>query len=83
MQQTNCHPFRYGKWLFLHNGEIEELQKVRRINPATAERSGDSARAIVSEAIGEHAKLWRLLPGGSFLRIRGGEIEVMPFEARV
>ena len=20
IQQTNCHPFRHGKWLFVHNG---------------------------------------------------------------
>ena len=20
VQQTNCHPFRYGRWLFMHNG---------------------------------------------------------------
>lgn len=30
VQQTNCHPFRYGKWLFVHNGEIHEVEKVRR-----------------------------------------------------
>ncbi len=22
IQQTNCHPFRHGKWLFVHNGVI-------------------------------------------------------------
>jgi len=30
VQETNCHPFRYGRWLFVHNGEIEELPKFRR-----------------------------------------------------
>src|SRR6516165_4121075 len=30
VQETNCHPFRYGNWLFVHNGEIEEIQKVHR-----------------------------------------------------
>jgi glutamine amidotransferase len=30
IQETNCHPFRYKNWLFLHNGQIEELQKFRR-----------------------------------------------------
>ncbi|MBJ7329065.1 MAG: class II glutamine amidotransferase [Solirubrobacteraceae bacterium] len=29
-QQTNCHPFRYGKWLFVHNGFINEYHRVRR-----------------------------------------------------
>ncbi|RKY14619.1 MAG: class II glutamine amidotransferase, partial [Planctomycetota bacterium] len=22
VQQTNCHPFRHGKWLWMHNGQI-------------------------------------------------------------
>ncbi|MFZ0083571.1 MAG: class II glutamine amidotransferase, partial [Trebonia sp.] len=22
VQQTNCHPFRHGRWLFMHNGFI-------------------------------------------------------------
>lgn len=30
VQQTNCHPFRHGKWLFVHNGEILDVEKVRR-----------------------------------------------------
>ena len=30
VQETNCHPFRYGKWLFVHNGEIFEVEKLRR-----------------------------------------------------
>ena len=30
VQQTNCHPFRYGKWLFAHNGLISGWHKVRR-----------------------------------------------------
>ena len=30
VQETNCHPFRYGNWLFVHNGEIFEIEKVRR-----------------------------------------------------
>lgn len=30
VQQTNCHPFRYGKWLFAHNGLIRGWSKVRR-----------------------------------------------------
>ncbi|QCX27802.1 class II glutamine amidotransferase [Nocardioides jishulii] len=23
VQQTNCHPFRHGRWLFMHNGSID------------------------------------------------------------
>jgi glutamine amidotransferase len=30
VQQTNCHPFRYGNWLFVHNGAIEGVEKFRR-----------------------------------------------------
>ncbi|MCU0398196.1 MAG: class II glutamine amidotransferase [Cyclobacteriaceae bacterium] len=30
IQETNCHPFRYKNWLFVHNGEIDQIQKFRR-----------------------------------------------------
>jgi predicted glutamine amidotransferase len=30
VQQTNCHPFRHGRWLFVHNGYLAELATVRR-----------------------------------------------------
>lgn len=30
VQQTNCHPFRHGRWLFVHNGFIAELPRLRR-----------------------------------------------------
>lgn len=30
VQQTNCHPFRYGKWVFVHNGFIAEYERLRR-----------------------------------------------------
>jgi predicted glutamine amidotransferase len=30
IQQTNTHPFRYGKWLWMHNGLIREYPRVRR-----------------------------------------------------
>jgi glutamine amidotransferase len=30
VQETNCHPFRHGSWLFLHNGYIAEFAKIRR-----------------------------------------------------
>jgi glutamine amidotransferase len=30
VQQTNCHPFRYGRWLFVHNGVVEEWPRLRR-----------------------------------------------------
>jgi glutamine amidotransferase len=30
VQQTNCHPFRRGRWLFMHNGFVDGLHELRR-----------------------------------------------------
>jgi predicted glutamine amidotransferase len=30
IQETNTHPFRYGNWLWMHNGLIREFPRVRR-----------------------------------------------------
>jgi glutamine amidotransferase len=30
VQQTNCHPFRHGHWLFMHNGLINGFHVVKR-----------------------------------------------------
>ncbi len=30
VQQTNCHPFRYEHWLWMHNGLIREFPAVKR-----------------------------------------------------
>jgi predicted glutamine amidotransferase len=30
VQLTNCHPFRHGKWLWMHNGVIYDFHKVKR-----------------------------------------------------
>jgi predicted glutamine amidotransferase len=30
IQQTNCHPFRHGRWLFVHNGAIARFEELRR-----------------------------------------------------
>ena len=30
IQQTNCHPFRHGRWLWMHNGLIGEFPTVKR-----------------------------------------------------
>ena len=30
VQQTNCHPFRHGRWLFVHNGVIARFHEMRR-----------------------------------------------------
>ena len=29
VQQTNCHPFRHGNWLFMHNGLIRDFHEVQ------------------------------------------------------
>jgi predicted glutamine amidotransferase len=30
VQRSNCHPFRHGRWLFQHNGEIHEFGRLKR-----------------------------------------------------
>jgi glutamine amidotransferase len=30
VQQTNCHPFRYREWLWMHNGLVREFKLVKR-----------------------------------------------------
>jgi len=30
VQQTNCHPFRHGRWLWMHNGFVDKFNQVKR-----------------------------------------------------
>ncbi len=30
VQETNSHPFRYSKWLWMHNGSVAEFRRVKR-----------------------------------------------------
>jgi len=30
VQQTNCHPFRHGRWLWMHNGSIAGFHDIKR-----------------------------------------------------
>ena len=30
VQQSNCHPFRHGRWLFMHNGMLADFPRVKR-----------------------------------------------------
>jgi len=30
VQQTNCHPFRHGSWLWVHNGLIRDFHTIKR-----------------------------------------------------
>jgi len=45
VQRTNCHPFRQGRWLFQHNGEIHEFPRLKR----------DLALAVAPELYSEMA----------------------------
>jgi predicted glutamine amidotransferase len=53
VQQTNCHPFRRGQWLFVHNGYIGDFRAIRRdlmlaIDPAFfAEVEGSTDTEVV------------------------------------
>ena len=50
VQETNSHPFRHGRWLFMHNGYVREFPRIHRdlllaVDPAlfpNIEGSGDS-----------------------------------------
>jgi predicted glutamine amidotransferase len=30
VQQTNCHPFRHGRWMWMHNGAVDGFHRMRR-----------------------------------------------------
>jgi glutamine amidotransferase len=30
VQQTNCHPFRHGRWLWVHNGLVDDFARLKR-----------------------------------------------------
>jgi len=30
VQRSNCHPFRYGRWLWMHNGSLAGFRQVKR-----------------------------------------------------
>ena len=30
VQRSNCHPFRYGRWLWMHNGSLAGFQEIKR-----------------------------------------------------
>ena len=30
VQETNCHPFRHGRWLWMHNGYLADFSRVKR-----------------------------------------------------
>jgi predicted glutamine amidotransferase len=42
IQETNTHPFRYGKWLWMHNGLVREFPRVKRELVLAIEGTTDS-----------------------------------------
>jgi len=44
VNEANCHPFRYGRYLFMHNGDVGNFRKIRR---RLLETIGDEAFANV------------------------------------
>jgi predicted glutamine amidotransferase len=30
VQRSNCHPFRHGRWLWMHNGSLARFQEIKR-----------------------------------------------------
>lgn len=63
--QANCHPFRAGRWSFMHNGDLGSFLGVRR--RLLAELSDSSFAVIEGQTDSEHAFavfLERLLPLG-------------------
>ena len=39
VQQTNCHPFRHGRWLWMHNGFIDGFATIKRDLAFTVDES--------------------------------------------
>jgi predicted glutamine amidotransferase len=39
VQQTNCHPFRHGRWLWVHNGLVRNFHRVMRELALTVDES--------------------------------------------
>ena len=65
VQQTNCHPFRHGQWLFVHNGYIGDFHAIRR----------ELMLAIDPAPVRRHPRLHRhrgRVPPRAHVRARGG-----------
>ncbi|MET7298851.1 class II glutamine amidotransferase [Embleya sp. NPDC005575] len=30
VQQSNCHPFRHGRWMWMHNGAVSDFHRIKR-----------------------------------------------------
>ena len=54
VQQTNCHPFRHGRWLWMHNGYLDGFSAMKRDlvlavdpEPVPRDRGLDRLRAVL------------------------------------
>src|SRR3954451_12869160 len=76
VQESNCHPFRFGRWLFVHNGYIAEFERLRR----------DLLFAVNPEIFGNIRGLDGLradVPSGSHVRSRAGSDRCLGADGRV
>ena len=61
VQETNCHPFGLGRWLFVHNGYIDGYDRLRRDmmlkghQPGTSRDKGPGAKLLSGRSIGDQA----------------------------
>jgi predicted glutamine amidotransferase len=76
VQQTNCHPFRNGKWLWVHNGLVRDFHLVKRDLALPV----DESRIIVSEPLGDLSGAWNEVPESSYGVVQDGEDELRPFQ---
>jgi predicted glutamine amidotransferase len=68
VQQTNCHPFRHGRWLFMHNGFIANLATVKCDLALTCGPEDDPLEAVARavglvEAVGQRRGVQVPVPG--------------------
>jgi predicted glutamine amidotransferase len=53
VQQTNCHPFSFGPFLFMHNGSVEHFARLRRrLQQGLSDRAFESIQGTTDS---EHA----------------------------
>jgi predicted glutamine amidotransferase len=80
VQETNCHPFSHGRWLFVHNGLINEFHLIRK-ELMLELHEGD--HLVVSELLAELAGAWHEIPEATSLTIASdGAWETRPFVPR-
>jgi glutamine amidotransferase len=60
VQRTNCHPFRYGRWLWMHNGAIRDSAVERAVGliEATGHAHGVKHPIIMTVATTDGNTLW-------------------------